>query len=64
VAHDIFVSYASKDKPTADAIVAALEAAAKVMIVVLSMAANASRQVVREVERAVNKGLVIVPISR
>jgi hypothetical protein len=34
------------------------------MIVVLSMAANASRQVVREVERAVNKGLVIVPISR
>jgi hypothetical protein len=88
MAHDVFLSYASTDKPAADAIVAALEgrrvrcwiaprdvpagsqwpatilnaiSTAKAMIVVLSVAANASPQVVREVERAVNKGLVIIP---
>lgn len=43
-----------------DAIVSAIEGS-KVMVVVLSGNSNQSRQVVREVERAVAKGVIIIP---
>jgi len=89
IAHDVFVSYASDDKPTADAVCASLEARgirawiaprdilpgsdwseaiidaienARVMVLVFSARANASRQIIREVERAVSKGLTIIPL--
>lgn len=89
MAHDVFISYASRDKPTADAACAILESngvrcwiaprdilpgrdwgeaiinaieGARVMVLVFSGQANASRQIVREVERAVNKGLNIVTL--
>ncbi len=89
MAHDVFVSYSSKDKPTADAVSATLEAAgircwiaprdiapgadwgesivtaieeARVMVLVFSAYANTSVQIKREVERAVHKGLVIIPL--
>ncbi len=88
MAHDVFVSYSTRDKPTADAVVARLEAArlrcwvaprdivpgmewgegiidginrSRVMVLVFSSSANASPQIRREVERAVNKGLPIIP---
>ncbi len=88
MAHDVFVSYSTRDKITADAVVARLEAArlrcwiaprdilpgvewgeaivdgihrARVMVLVFSSSANASPQIRREVERAVNQGLPIVP---
>jgi TIR domain-containing protein len=88
MAHDVFVSYSSRDKLTADAVVARLEAArlrcwiaprdilpgmewgegildginrSRVMVLVFSSNANASPQIRREVERAVNKGLPIIP---
>src|SRR5215468_9635398 len=88
MAHDVFVSYSSRDKLTADAVVARLEAArlrcwiaprdilpgmewgeaiidgihrSKIMVLVFSSSANASPQIRREVERAVNKGLPIIP---
>ncbi len=89
MAHDVFISHSSKDKPTADAICAALESTnircwvaprdispganwgesiidgitnSKVMVVVFSSHANKSAQVMREIERAVNKGLPIIPM--
>src|SRR3978361_324462 len=88
MAHDVFVSYSSKDKPVADAVVAALEArgvgcwvaprdippgsdygaaiieginGSRVMVLIFSGNSNSSPQVVREVERAVNKQLHIIP---
>ena len=88
MAHDVFVSYSSRDKLTADAVVARLEAAklrcwiaprdilpgmewgeaiidginrSRLMVLVFSSSANASPQIRREVERAVNKGLPIIP---
>jgi hypothetical protein len=89
MAHDVFVSYSAKDKPTADAVVATLEAngircwiaprdvmagmhygeaiidaltASKVMILVFSKNANESSQIRLEVERAVSKGITIIPV--
>ena len=86
--HDVFVSYASEDKPTADAVCATLENkgircwiaprdilpgiewggaivdaihASRVMVLVYSAKANDSAQIKREVERAVNRGLTIIP---
>ena len=86
--HDVFISYSSKDKPTADAVCANLESGGvrcwmaprdilpgsdwgesivdgikrcRVMILVFSSNANASPQIRREVERAVNKGVPIIP---
>ena len=86
--HDVFVSYASDDKPTADAVCATLEnrgvrcwiaprdilpgmdwggaivdaiSASRLMIVVYSAKANDSPQIKREVERAVNRGLAVIP---
>jgi hypothetical protein len=86
--HDVFVSHSSDDKPTADAICAALEnararcwiaprdivpgknwsesiidaiAECRLMVVVFSSHSNDSAQVMREVERAVHKGIPIIP---
>ena len=86
---DVFISYSSEDKLTADAACAALEGAGircwiaprdirpggqygtaiinaidscRVMVLIFSLSANASRQVPREIERAVSKGVPIVPI--
>jgi TIR domain len=88
MAHDIFLSYASVDKPIADAAVATLEArgircwiaprdiiggldwsaqivdavsASRVLVLVFSGVSNESPQVKREVERAVSKGLPVIP---
>ena len=89
MAHDVFISYSSKDKPTADAACAVLEAkgircwiaprditpgadwgeaivdaisGARAFVLVFSSNANASQQIKREVERAVNHGLAIIPL--
>src|SRR5271170_7846660 len=89
MAHDIFISYSTKDKPVADAVCAKLEAeglrcwiaprdiipgmdwggsiieaieTARLMVLVMSASADTSPQILREVERAVNKGLRIVPL--
>ncbi len=88
MAHDVFISYAHKDKPVADAVCATLESRgvrcwiaprdvlpgeeyasalvaavrdSRLLVLVFSADANASPQVLREVERAVSKGLPILP---
>jgi hypothetical protein len=88
VGHDAFISYSSKDKPTADATCAVLENKgircwiaprdilpgadwgeaiidaineAKVFVLVFSSNANESPQIKREVERAINRGIPVVP---
>lgn len=88
MAHDVFISYSSKDKPTADATCAVLEAkgircwvaprdimpgqdwgksivdaihSSRALVLVFSENANLSQQIKREVERAVNKGIPIIP---
>jgi hypothetical protein len=85
---DVFISYSSHDRETADRICEEMESrmiscwiaprniapgaswggsiisainGARVMIVVLSENANQSNHVLSEVERAINKGLVVVP---
>jgi hypothetical protein len=87
--HDVFLSYSSKDKTTADAVCATLEKRgircwiaprdirpgldwggaiidainqARVMVLIYSGQANKSQQIKREVERAVSKGVTIVPV--
>ena len=89
MAHDVFVSYSSKDKSTADAVCARLEAdgvrcwiaprdilpgaewgeaimaaieGCRVMVLIFSQHANASPQVRREVERAIHRGVHVVPL--
>jgi len=89
MAHDVFISHSSKDKPIADAVCAALEArgircwvaprdivpgkdwgesvvaaikGAKVMVLVFSTNANNSPQIKREVERAANQQIPIIPL--
>src|SRR5262249_14132566 len=86
---DVFVSYSTHDKTTADAVCATLEAnglrcwiaprdivpgmnwgeaiidainTSRVMVLVFSSNANTSQQIRREVEQAVNQGLIIVPL--
>jgi len=90
--HDVFISYASKDKSVADAVCAILEkpdrsqrircwiaprdilpgeewAAAitdaitetKLMVLVFSGAANGSKQILREVDKAVSEGHPVIP---
>jgi hypothetical protein len=86
--HDVFVSYCTRDKPVADAIVSRLEQAgircwvaprdiipgtmyaeaivlaidtSRVMVVVISGETNKSHHVPREVERAVTRGVAVVP---
>ena len=89
MAHDVFLSYSSKDKPAADATCAKLESrsircwmaprdiepgsdwsasiidginGSRAMVLVFSANANASQQIKREVERAVHKGIPIIPL--
>src|SRR4051794_5403344 len=89
MAHDVFISYSSKDKPTADAVCATLEGRgircwiaprdilpgmdwgesiidaieqSRVMILIFSGHADESPQIKREVERAVNKNVTVVPL--
>jgi hypothetical protein len=89
MAHDVFVSYSSIDKPVADAACTALEqrgircwiaprdilpgldwgaaivdaiSESRIMVLVFSSNANRSPQIKREVERAVSKGVTIVPL--
>ncbi len=89
MAHDVFISYATSDKPVADAVCAGLEARGlrcwiaprdilpgldwgaalidaitecKAMVLVFSASANSSKQIKREVERAVAKGVTIIPL--
>jgi hypothetical protein len=88
MAHDVFISYAAEDKPTADAACATLEAKrircwiaprdvlpgmdyaqalveaidqSRVMVLVFSARSNHSPHVRREVERAVSRGIPILP---
>jgi hypothetical protein len=88
MALDVFISYSTKDKSTADAICAALEAngircwiaprdiqpgndwgesiidaihACRAMVLVFSANYNASSQIKREIERAMNVGIPVVP---
>ncbi|HEY0550689.1 MAG TPA: TIR domain-containing protein [Verrucomicrobiae bacterium] len=89
MAHDVFVSYSSKDKPIADAVCAMLESqgvrcwvaprdilpgmewgaaiveairGARLMVLIFSTNANSSQQITREVERAVHKGIPVIPL--
>ena len=86
--HDVFISYSSKDKTTADAICAVLERSgircwiaprdvlpgmewagsiiqaiggAKVFVLLFSSSSNTSGQIKREVERAANREIPIIP---
>lgn len=88
MAHDVFISYSSKDKAVADAICAHIENkklrcwiaprdispgadwgksiieainGSSLMVLIFSGNSNESTQVVREVERAVSKGIPIIP---
>jgi hypothetical protein len=88
MSHDAFISYSSRDKATADATCAALEASgircwiaprditpgiewgeaiidginqSRVLILIFSANANESPQIRREIERAVGKGIPIIP---
>jgi len=89
MAHDVFISYSSKDKTAADAACAFLESKgircwmaprdvvpglewgaavvqaisqSKLLLLIFSANSNASPQIVREVERAVSRGLPIIPM--
>ena len=89
MAHDVFISYSSKDKPVADAVCAILESNAircwiaprdvmpgkdwgeaiieairdtRIMVLVFSSNANESPQIKREVERAVSRGSIVIPL--
>lgn len=89
MAHDVFISYATKDKAMADAACATLEARSircwiaprdilagtgwgeaiveainqsQVMVLVFSSHANESPHIRREVDRAVTKGVPIIPV--
>jgi hypothetical protein len=89
MAHDVFISYSTKDKTVAEALCATLEAQgvqcwiaprnitygsdygaaivdgineSRVMVLVFSSNANSSPHIKREVDRAVSKGLTIIPI--
>ena len=88
MAHDVFISYSSKDKVIADALTANLEKSgircwiaprdilpgqnwgesiigaihgSKLLVLVLSSNSNKSSQIVRELERAVDTGIPIIP---
>jgi hypothetical protein len=89
MAHDVFISYSSKDKTAADATCAVLESrgircwmaprdivpgsdwgesiidaihGSRAFVLVFSANANESVQIKREVERAINKGIPIIPL--
>src|SRR4051812_5764385 len=87
--HDVFISYSSRDKPTAEVVLVALEAAgvrcwiaprdilpgsdwgetivealsqSQAVVLVFSASANDSPQVKREVQRAFERGVTVVPV--
>ncbi|MGO8758220.1 MAG: ankyrin repeat domain-containing protein [Terracidiphilus sp.] len=89
MAHDVFISYSSKDRTVADAVCATLEShgvqcwiaprdilageeyaasllnglsTSRMLVLVFSANSNRSPQTLREVERAVSKGLPILPL--
>ena len=89
MAHDVFISYSSKDQPCADAVCAALEQAghryliasrhilpgedwataimaainqSRAMVLIFSGHANVSAMVQREVERAFNRPIPVIPM--
>lgn len=89
MAHDVFISYSTQDKPIADAVCAGLEqrgircwiaprdilagvewgqaiveaiSSARVMVLLLSQHANKSTQIPKEVDRAMNKGVTVIPL--
>jgi hypothetical protein len=89
MAHDVFLSYSSKDKPIVDSVCGTLEGkrircwvaprdvlpglpyaeaiveaieSSRLMVLIFSASANNSPQVMREVERAVSKGIPIIPL--
>ena len=89
MSNDVFVSYSSKDKTTANAACETLEARgircwiaprdvlpgeeyasalvralrdSRIMVLIFSSSSNQSPQVLREVERAVSKGMMILPL--
>jgi hypothetical protein len=88
MAHDVFISYSSKDKTTGDAVCATLESEGircwiaprdvtpsmewseciidaieecRIMVLVFTTSANDSPQIHREIERAVNHGVAVLP---
>jgi hypothetical protein len=88
MSHDVFISYASSDKPIADGVCARLEAArlrcwvaprdilpgqdwgeailsaieaSSALVLVFSARANGSSHVKREVERAIHRGVAVIP---
>lgn len=89
MAHDVFVSYASGDKPVADAVCGALESKGircwiaprdvlpgmhygeaiteailecRIVVLVFSSKANTSGHIPKEIERAVSKGITVMPL--
>lgn len=89
MAHDVFISYSSKNKAAADEVCAAIESRnipcwiaprditpgtewsesiinaleeCRVMVIIFSADSNQSPQVKREAERAVSKGVIILPV--
>jgi TIR domain len=89
MAHDVFISYSSKDKTIADAVCARLETHGvrcwiaprdvhpglpyaeeiidaiqncRVMVLVLSANANTSPHIPKEIERAVSRGVPVIPL--
>ena len=89
MAHDVFICHSAKDKTTADAVCAMLEATGvrcwiaprdvmpgmewseciieaieecRIMVLVFTAHANESPQIRREIERAVNHGVAILPL--
>lgn len=88
MAHEVFISYSSRDKAVADAAVAAIESrgarcwiaprdihagndwaaaiidainSCQLLVLVYSASANESQQIKRELERAVNRGVPMLP---
>jgi len=88
MAHDVFISFSTEDKPIADAACAILEArrircwiaprdvqpgipypqsimegirGSRVLVLILSAKSNTSKHVMREVERAVNCEIAVIP---
>ena len=88
MAHDVFISYSSKDKTTGDAVCATLESEGircwiaprdvtpsmewseciidaiqecRIMVLVFTTSSNESPQIHREIERAVNHGVAVLP---
>src|SRR5579862_6501407 len=89
MSNDVFISYSSKDKATANAACETLEARgircwiaprdilpgeeyatslvralrdSRIMVLIFSSSSDKSQQVLREVERAVSKGMMILPL--